>query len=361
MNENYIKVRSEDKSDASNVKSTTLVADETGVRFYHADSGSGDSSKDRIWTLVLPNGNARTKVTSNSIGVYTLNSSGAEQVKWKLNIPNGETQIIPTSSIIGIDPITTESTSSDVAIRHNRIGESGTYGDSSKDISNGETFNVLKVVTDGFGHASHIENSRIRLLITEASASTDGLMTSAQVKTLNNIPAPVWKQYELLQNQVDISPGTTYIAQTYGVLIPLINETIANYGGYTENSFIVHDSSSGKLRITHGGKYKISASLYFQHYASGEMSTSIHILYGQNANFNPPTPGADPRCTELCSTKVCMGVGTGAINLGPKYVDLPTGTYVGVYANVQTSSSDSSIVLKNNSTYVNIEFVGERE
>ena len=355
MNENYIKVRSEAKSDASNVKSTTLVADETGLRLYHAVSGSGILAKDRVWTLVLPNGNARTKVTENSIGVYNATSSGTEQLKWKLIVPDGS-HTLPEQAFKTISteqPIEKTETSSAITIGHHEyLTDRVMVGDNTNLTPKfGDTIKIPNLMIEEYGHSTDASDRSITIPSSSATSSANGLMKKEDYKFLHGgASAYVTLLMPSSETYVEISEDNEYYNSTYGCFIPF---TVNGHAEYPDSDIAVMASESPYIRINVPGIYRISGAVELSAGANPTYPSrkDVFIVYGNTVDLNDNH--------ELLHITDC-GDGVGGVSIGSKIAHFGEGVIVklGVRTNVITQTHGGNISVKRGyPTYLDFELL----
>ena len=151
-------------------------------------------------------GNAKTATTADKtaygISVGDGVSSTAAISGWK----GSETK---TLAIKGTSPITTTATTDTITITHNKGGANDSRGDTDNQTPGfGGTFKVTSATVDEYGHTTAFADHTVTIPSSVATASADGLMSSADKTTLDNVAGTYATKEEVsteLAKKVDTS------------------------------------------------------------------------------------------------------------------------------------------------------------
>ena len=151
-------------------------------------------------------GNAKTATTADKtaygISVGDGVSSTAAISGWK----GSETK---TLAIKGTSPITTTATTDTITITHNKGGANDSRGDTANQTPGfGGTFKVTSATVDEYGHTTAFADHTVTIPSSVATASADGLMSSADKTTLDNVAGTYATKEEVsteLAKKVDTS------------------------------------------------------------------------------------------------------------------------------------------------------------
>ena len=143
-------------------------------------------------TLKLPStikaslaGNATTATTADKIAYGISVGDGVSSTtaisSWKGNEAK-------TLTIKGTSPIATTATTDTITITHNKGGADTSKGDTSNQTPGfGGTFKVTSTTVDAYGHTTTLADHTVTIPSSVATTSANGLMSSADKTTLDNV------------------------------------------------------------------------------------------------------------------------------------------------------------------------------
>ena len=158
-------------------------------------------------------GNAKTATTADKTAQSLSIKDGASTPVAAIDSWNGSAN--KTLTIKGDSPVTTAATTSTgtITITHDKKGPSTTAATSAGDTANqtpgfGGTFKVTSATVDVYGHTTELTDHTVTIPSSVATASANGLMSSADKTTLDNVASTYATKEEVsaeLAKKVDTS------------------------------------------------------------------------------------------------------------------------------------------------------------
>lgn len=113
--------------------------------------------------------------------------------------------------------------------------------------------------------------------------------------------------------------------------------------------------TNGGIKVAFAGKYKVSASCYFQSGSNGSMP-SVYIRTNNNADISASSSSASGMGTEKVAVSIPATTQAVPVVASPMLIDLARNDIV--YLVGRSRQANGKIVCNNNMTYLQIEFLG---